>query len=414
MDTGFFLGTSQQANEFYRSRGSTPPGLTITKKTETQNTRTGTKPEDKLNPDNLEPMSDEELYALKRVRLRHESDTVYMQSDVDFYDYFYKEGESADPLTIAAHQLKRVYMNAEDYFYALEVRDAYIDMLVEEKFDGSMHRFNMAADEGEIYVPPKPFYSKRAKDYDIVSRGIYLIEPIHNPDDDPGEAIWEFVNEWWEMHPDINPGELVFFEDILTDLGMLRELGNEKDGLRSVNTGRMVMSVTDIKKIEETLNSAYSNKSKPMTEDERLFSRTPRRIREEYKKSFHYPVSETLHKYMTGEISDKEARDPNELTYDRRTNRPITVGELEKRELIRQLSELGWDKLSLMRAMNVGTAMERRKMNENLMNKRKLKKGMARALESQKQYDSVTYDHVGIQENEFDPMEELMKYFNKG
>ena len=406
-----FLGTSQEATEFYRSKGKKPPGITITKKEENQKGRRQSSPEDKLDPEKLEPMSEEELYNLKRVRLRHESDTVYMQSDVGFYDYFYREGDTADPLTIAAHQLKRVYMNAEDYFYALDVRDAYIQALIDDKFGGNEFKFNCAMNEGELYVPPVPFYSKRAKDYELVSKGIYMMPVEGESEEEMKRKAVEFVEEWWELRPEMSPKDVVFFEDALTDYQLIKELSKtDSGGLRSSQTGQLVMSVSDIRKVEETLSSIYRGRQAPKTENERLFSRTPAHYKKLYDQSFKMPVSEMLHKYLNGEV-DEDAVDLNAMVYDPETNRSMTYGELRKRQLVRQLSMLGWDKLPLMKALNVGSAFERRKMNESLANKRKLKKGMARQLEEQARYSTVTYDHVGIKESDFDPVAELEKYF---
>lgn len=406
-----FLGTSQEATEFYRSKGKKPPGITITKKEENQRGYRQNSPEDKLDPEKLESMSEEELYNLRRVRLRHESDTVYMQSDVEFYDYFYREGETADPLTIAAHQLKRVYMNAEDYFYALDVRDAYIQALIDDKFGGNEFKFNCAMNEGELYVPPVPFYSKRAKDYDLVSKGIYMMQVEGESEEMLKKRAEEFVEEWWSLHPELSPEDIVFFEDALTDYRLIKEVSKtESSGLRSAQTGQLVMSVSDIRKVEETLSSIYRGRQAPKTENERLFSRTPAFYQKMYDQSFKFPVSDLLHKYLNGEI-DEDATDLNAMVFDPETNRSMTYGELQKRQVVRQLSTLGWSKLPLMKVLNVGSAFERRKMNENLANKRKLKKGMARQLEEQDRYTNVTFDHVGIKDSNFDPVSELEKYF---
>lgn len=407
-----FLGTQSEMEEFYRSKGEQAPvGLTITKNEEQKGHRQQA-PDGKLDLDSLGDMDEEELYNLKRVRLRHDSDTVYMQSDVDFYDYFYREGDSVDPLTKAAHQIKRVYMNADDYFYALDIRDAYIDMVIDRDFHGNQYRFNKAMNNGDIYVPPTPFYSKRARDYDIVMAGGRI-----NYDDEPEidvERVKACVDEWWE-NSGLTPSEVRNEDDVLTTLWMLDEIGEETQSNQLKSNGTMVMSVTDIRAIQNTLNDIYQNRSGTNRSgvNDRLFSKTPTRIRQDYEDSFKVPVSDIIQSVLHGDGMDEE-EDPNAMVYDTVTSRPMTRREYKQRTLVRQLAKVGWSELAVMKAFNIGSAYERRKMDESRANIRKLKKNLARALEHQEIYEDsqkMTFSSSGIPERYYDPMEELQRYF---
>lgn len=412
MANELFLGTQDQMEEFYRSKGvEAPAGLTIKKKEEEQKGRRMQAPDEKLNPDTLEPMDEEELFKLKRVRLRHDSDTVYMQSDVDFYDYFYKAGESADPLTRAAHQIKRVYMNADDYFYALDVRDAYIDMVTERDFNGNQYLFNKAMNNGDIYIPPTPFYSKRANDYDIVMAG-GQIQHDNDPDIDV-EKIKEWLDDWWK-EAGKTPDDVIVTDDVLTAMWVLDEIGSVSDN-RIRSNGTMVMSVTDIKAVQNTLNSIYQNRQSQTSGGSRLFSKTPASIRKEYEDSFRVPVADMLARAIRGEDLDDNKEDPNAMVYDKTTGKPMTRKEYKQRVLTRHLASIGWSELAIMKAFNIGSAYERRKMTEeSRSNVRKLKKGLAKALEHQLDYtDSpkTTFSSSGTPDRYYDPMEELQKYF---
>ena len=119
-----------------------------------------------IDVDSAEPLTEEELRMLTRTRNRHDPHEVYMQSDVSFYDAFYSSSDDLDgELSEEAHRIRRVYKNYKEYLMAMDIRDQYIEMLLDEKFGGDVEKFKltMGVDNPPYWVPPMPICTRSAR-----------------------------------------------------------------------------------------------------------------------------------------------------------------------------------------------------------------------------------------------------------
>ena len=89
-----------------------------------------------LSKSTLKEISDDMLSILKRTRCAHDYEEVYMQSSLDFYDEFYNDTSISDEMK-AVRQIRHVYKNYTDYLTAVEIRNQYIDSLI-EKYGGEV------------------------------------------------------------------------------------------------------------------------------------------------------------------------------------------------------------------------------------------------------------------------------------
>lgn len=409
MNEPIVLGTSAEETAYYQSLGKDNPNDTNADD-QKEPVNVPQRTANIIDIDNLEPLSDEELKALRNVHLRHASDVVYMQSDIEFYDFFYKGGEELDPLTKAAHLIKRVYMKADEYFHALDIRDAYIDMVIECDFGGNEHLFNKAAKNGSVYVPPEPYYSKRAKDYGIVSKGIRF-DTLNN-DDINEESTIEWIDAAIE-NSGIDPKDIKIKDDIITEYWLLNELDklNPSGGLRN-QSGHLIMSVADLSAVQQTLTAMYQNRQAEEKNGGRLFSRTAKRMREDHWRSLHVDLGDTFSRILQGDdLEEKE--DPNGMVHDPVMNKAMTRREYKRRELIRNLSKLGWNEYPLMKLFNIGSSYERRMMLKDDSKKRKLKRA-AKNMMNQMGIDTSIPDNPfgdhGEVPFDYDPMEELLRF----
>lgn len=400
------IGTSEDKMEYARAKGikkeAIDPDIVPQQQDENQAV-------DVLG-ENVTPLDDDELTMLRRVHLRRDPFTVYMQPDMDFYDIFYRDDNQLDELTLAARQIKRVYANADDYFYAQDVRDAYIDMIIERDFDGSAYRYNRALDAGEIWEPPAPFYSRKAKDYDLVSQGIRFV-PTSTKTVINVDRAKEVLESILVSRGIDRETPLTTYESVVTDYWILDELEDEHttNRLRS-NTGRLVMSVTDLDAVRSTLEDVYNNRTKKKPKG--IFSQTKKRIEEDYWESFKVDIAE-----LKREIEAEQVEDNTAMVYDNVSNRPMQRGEYKKRVLVRKLKDIGWSELPVMKAMNVGSGYERRQLEKKNAQIRKLKKQARVILEDAGAISPVpdnTYTVSGEPIPDFDPVSELQKYFQGG
>ena len=101
---------------------------------EKRSKETRTTPAVNISADDGETISEETLRMLKRTRHLHDTRTVYMQSDISFYDSFYVRNDDSvidDPeLEKEARLIRRVYKDYPRYLHALYIRDLYVDKIV--------------------------------------------------------------------------------------------------------------------------------------------------------------------------------------------------------------------------------------------------------------------------------------------
>lgn len=357
-------------------------------------------------------IDDETLRMLKRTRHRNDPQTVYMQSDVSFYDVYYTKDSSViddEELVKQARAINRIYKSYPKYLNALEIREAYMDKLIEKV--GGYDLFVILLRSGSIqyWMPPVPIYSKRAEDYEDGSNGII-----------DTSVLFEWNDDWLEQHLENNLKELGITEDdievvgdVATDIMTIRHsdlvgLGVESD--RSVSKS---VNLSDLHELQKMFRGWYQEDSPVETNvdatlAERAFSMTPERIRHDYYMSKTLNMNKEFHNAING-IPNVEPYDPNEMVYDPVLNRPMARKEYNARELVRQLKESGWtESLKLMKLLGVGSSRE-----YSVMKKKNSKKKRSMNKKRSGTYATVEDDIYGESTKDYEILSDLSSLKSK-
>lgn len=326
-----------------------------------------------LSKDTLKEISDDMMIILKRTRCAHDYTEVYMQSSLDFYDEFYNNTEISDELK-AARQIRRVYKNYTDYLAAIEIRNNYIDSLI-EKYGGS-DEFQKKLSIGLVqdWIPVLPILSKRSSDYDLYLSGILPMES----DTLPEGTICDIMEEMQKEIEDV-PVEEGF--GVETSIGMMRQYEEYVDGAYSKwNVTRGTTTVNDLKELNEVFKSWY----KPDTGDtgkREIFKNAPENIKKRFLEYCPYNEPGLLTRIANGEEIEEPIPDQNEMVRDEKTGRSMTRHELDQRETIRLLAENGWSESRLLNYSNVGSRLERMTRKKKASKKRNKRPGSGSALD---------------------------------
>lgn len=329
----------------------------------------------KIAYDNMDPISDDDLKILQRTINRHETNVVYMQSEIDFYDEFYHSDNSEDEeLLREAKKIRRVYKSLSKYLYAVHVRDLYLDSLV-DKYDGP-ERFNMYISLGLVkeWIPPNPIFSKSSPEYEQYKLGILDIESIDFVDDD-------LLNEILEDNlkaEGINVDDIGIIGDVVTDqMGInhaydTNAVSSSYTG-RSTNTAINGVSADDLIGLQNMFRDWYRPKPE-ITSDaslvDNMFQDTPTKIRERF---YSAPIVDMGNDKFGTKIVEAEP-DPNEMVIDPKLNRPMTRRERDQREVIRMWAKAGWSEIRLMRYLEVGSKYEQQLMAKKDKNRKRANK----------------------------------------
>jgi hypothetical protein len=358
MSDQIFIGFVEDYEKFQEENGANASGALEDKEIR------------KIAYDNMDPISDEDLKILRGTITRHEYDTVYMQSRMDFYDdYYHEDPDSYEALLSEVKKIRRIYVNYNDFLRALDLREQYIDSLV-EKYGGS-GLFEVYYNTGLVtdWIPPEPQLSKRSKDYDR-----YMNGDLWSAD---GEFDYDRFRELIDQQIEdmgIDLEKVGVRGDVVTSPVILAHLNyssNVTDGYRSTNNINGV-SVTDLTALQEMFRQWYHEESETTNSsksEEEWFSNTPEAIRARY---YTRPLVYMDNKF--GEPIIDEEPDPNEMIIDSELNRPMTRSEHDQRKFVRLLRDSGWGELRMMRYLGVGSKYEQKLMFMKQKNKRKAKK----------------------------------------
>lgn len=380
MDDFMFFGTKSEFKSFEQKEGKKKE-LDSQKRqsSEEEHPKENTNIID-ISADDTSVIDDDTLRILKRTRHRNDVQTIYMQSDTSFYDVYYKSSEDSviddKELLQEARSINRIYKSYPKYLHALDVRDEYIDKLIDKV--GSEELFVTLLRAGGIayWIPPTPIYSKRAEDYEDGSDGIIDTSVLFDWDDDWLEYIIEKKCVDMGFQPDGSDIEVT--GSVCTDIPTINHsdlVGIDHDAR---NSGGKSVNLSDMDELQKMFRGWYqddTDKAKSEKTDnsleERAFSMTPDKIRQRYFMSRVADMNKEFNNALNG-IPNEEPYDPNEMVYDPVLGRPMSRKELESRTLIRQLKESGWtESLRLMKLLGVGSSREYSIMkNKNKKRKR--------------------------------------------
>ena len=332
-----------------------------------------------LSKETLKPLNEDTMTILRRTRTVNDYNTVYMQSSLEFYDEFYNEENMSDELK-AARQIRRVYKIYPDYLKAIQIRNRYIDSLI-DKYGGE-DEFNQKMSFGMIkdWIPREPILSKQCEDYDLYLSGMI----INDCETLSEEAVEELMNSIEEYSKDI---EIEESYDIEVNSGVIDEYEREFEGYGFTRSN--TVTVNDLAELNKVFKSWYKPDGKTESGLE-LFKNAPENIRKRFYNYCSFNNPGLLARVLDGEDIEEELPDMNELVYDEVTHRNITRKEYMKRETIRLLGKSGWDENRLLAYSNVGSKLSRLNRKKKVGKKRK---------RPASEYDDDTLDSIG-----YDPM----------
>lgn len=335
----------------------------------------------KLSYDLAEEVDEETFRMLRRTRHPEDPTTVYMQSDISFYDTFYTATDETSiddkELLSEARGIRRVYKFYSDYLYAVYIRDLYIDA-VNEKIGSNTMAQNLMIQNSGIWIPPEPIYSSKSDDYETGRYGIV----------DDGESDWDdemFMELMEQMCIDreIDSSNIKILFDIATDPHILAQ-ANLADAEYVENTSkRNSVNLADIDELQKIFRGWYKDDKASQSKENaqaselmnRAFSKTPDNIRKNYYMSLIPNVHEEFQNAMNG-ITPEETHNPNEMVYYE--NKPMTRKEADSREFLKTLKEGGWgNTLRLMKLTNTGTSREYAMLRMQSKSKKKRNKKMS-------------------------------------
>lgn len=362
---GIFFGTTDDEKEYLKKQGIEMSVTEDDKSNSNNVSKVNTR--FKIDVDELEPLTDEELRILTRARHRNDPHTVYMQSDMSFYDKFYMDGEDENEIVTEVHRMRRIYKDFRSYYQANMLREAYMKWLLDEKFNGDENMFMIMVNSSnpEYYIPPIPIYSVKSSNerpFDVLS--MFRLESLwEEPSEEDIQAVFDYMaKDVEDVDLGKNPGDGIY-SDVETNLSVIECCEDLVAVEEERSNGRVVKNAAQ--EVRDIINSWYHDDNDGSNDlADRLFSKTPNVIREKYfKHAFGLTTSDEVHRLALDPFYDGESHvNWNELVYDDVSGRPMSRLEMSKRHLIRDLGKCGWNELDLMGMLNVGTQYERRQL----------------------------------------------------
>lgn len=326
-----------------------------------------------IDVDSAEPLTEEELRMLTRTRNRHDPHEVYMQSDVSFYDAFYSSSDDLDgELSEEAHRIRRVYKNYKEYLMAMDIRDQYIEMLLDEKFGGDVEKFKltMGLENPPYWVPPMPICTRSARKKATVGNRYDpygIMTPVNFvPDEKSCKRAMEVlaqdrINAIGECDADRGEEHVSVYTDVCTDYRVIQDVNeNFNESTSSSGSGGYRDNLQS--QFDDIIKGWYQDEKKlDEKKESRAFYYSEDAIRERYLREGYECLPKDLDKIMfdPNYIPEDEREDWDETVYDPGTGRAMSKQEAYKRNLIRTLSKIGYNDLHLMEVLDVGTRVER-------------------------------------------------------
>lgn len=337
-----------------------------------------------LDSDSVEPISDEDLLIITQSHAtRHDASVVYMQSDIAFYEKYYMDTDENenDELYQEARNIRRVYKDYLKFMYATHIREMYMENLYEKY--GGMERFATMNSIGAVkdWIPPIPSLSRRCDDYELYLRGDM---PLMIGDFDE-DYILARVDEYVK---DMDVEGMQVIAKVLTNRidrsNMELQTKDVSKVRKSSNNTISGVSVNDLNELQQLFSSWYHPEEQKTSvnhseENKDYFCDSPEKIEEAYYSQSPINIKGEFDKIVeAGYCEDIPDYDPDDMIVDPKTNTPMTYAEYKRRNFIREISEMGWDSLKLMRRMGVGSSYELRMLEQKKRgNKKRKKKAMS-------------------------------------
>lgn len=358
------------------------------KETKEKETTVGTG--NKIASVDMPDISQADLDIITRSRKRHDCFTVYMQSDMSFYDDYYNSDETTDEfvtkeLLNKAKSIKRLYKNFPDYNNAMKIRDKYIDALIDKYGGSDMFTLRLRAGGIKDWIPPVPIYSKNSSDYKYYLEGKFEI-----PSEWDDEFLIETMNSYMEQFESThNLDEIEASVKVMTEPRLIYDLkfvNVDGDNRRSdiqrdtrfqENTING-LSPYDTEEMMEAVRSMIAPETvkveEPSINQNEYFRLTKDSIEEDYYLSTPISTNDLQPSLEQGYYEEPE-EDLNEMMVDPDSHKPMTKKEYQSRILIRELSRNSdWNELRLMYTFGIGSNYEWKRMRQKEKRRRRIRK----------------------------------------
>ena len=357
MSSLLFIGT-QDAYEEFKAKHGIKEDRTVEEE-HPEEPKVVSRPKLSLSTSNLELLSEEMTTILRRTRLVHDYNTVYMQSSLDFYDEFYNASpDEVSEEVKRARGIRRVYRDYSKWLEAMDAYYAYIDYLI-DKHGEENFEYKVRVGMIKEWLPPKPRLSKSAEDYDLYEAGIIpTISPTL-----PEEVITEIYNKLMEeLKPETDKVEMVGGVEVSNDIieTVQKRLDSSLEtSYRSLRTSSPCGSFEDVSRL---FRSWYRD-DRSASSSSSLFRNAPENIRKRVEEDEIYFVARgLLTRIASGEpIDDEVAENPNEMVVDPVTSKTMPRSEYNTRECIRFMSNYGWDPNRLL-LVNSNSKMDKARL----------------------------------------------------
>lgn len=313
-------------------------------------------------------LSEEDAKIIRQTRLHNNPYEVYMQSDSSFYDDHYNKSEDEveyfdKEFLEEVRAIRRIYKNYPDWNYAMNLRDRYIDQLIDKYGGEELFQARYRAGLVDEWMPPKPVYSTSSPDYKAYLEG--KLGYLNEWDDEGIIENIKLVVEEFQERTGITPDDIEIVGSVMTDPLELRYGGIIKDSRRPIYTtggsnntfdGVSTNSIDELQKMIQSWIAPDTVEQEKISLDG-MFALTKEQIEKLYYTQPFVSCGGIAKAMEQGDIEEIE-EDMNEMVIDSVTGRPMTRRELGKREFVRYLKEHGWDELRLMRHLGVGSNFE--------------------------------------------------------
>lgn len=368
---GIFIGDDLQYQQFLKNNPEIKKELDKEKRSNLGKTETTTR----ISSSDMTPISEDDLNMIKRTRVRHDYETVYMQPDIKFYDRFYMddskdESRIPEDIVTKAKKIKRIYRgNYLKYMDACLARDEYIDALIDSY--GGEELFELAFHSGRVkeWIPPVPKYAKTSMDYDMVMSGVIDTSDLTETKPELAMEVFESMDIKGEPVFTVGPVTNKVMNDNINAI-INNEYHNNSRYKQYLNKAVINISESDIL---ASFNTEMGYKTEVKNESSILLSETPEAFAEKYYLDGLTDASGKLTRARNGE--DISTHNDNERVYDTATGKYMSKSEHDGREVVRQMAKNSdWSEHKLMCLFNIGTRSERERMEINARRNQKNKK----------------------------------------
>ena len=273
-----------------------------------------------------------------------ENNIVYVN---DFGDNYHRsDNEPSSELELAARKIRRRYRFISDYLTAKAIYESYMELMYDKY--GGRELFKIKARSGliEDFIPPKPRMKNNRTNKEIMKKKI-IISNVKSRDIDV-----DVINRYLEQFDDGGENDI---DSFITN--------TDKKAVKLYYQGKTnSYSLKDYSKIDsiDFLEEYFLNKNKMKAK------------KEKQKRRYHnYPsLTEILSDDYVPRVKNTEDEE-DVIMYQ---GQFLTRSAVEELEIYRQLGELGWDPIKLMKRGGVSKKMTKAMKKHSKVKRKKKKK----------------------------------------